>query len=73
MNEVRGRNRPCKPILPTYPNMIHTEKWDTKENNYTLSPEQLAEVFAKYGAPTAKLSSRRAPMSSQRPGKKVKK
>lgn len=57
MSEVRGRTRACKPIPPTYPNIV-TAPWDSKEHNYTLTPEQLQEVFAKYGAPTMKLKDR---------------
>lgn len=56
--EVRGRNRPCTPILPTYPNMV-TAPWEKHENSYKLTPEQLEEVIQKYGAPTMKLSERK--------------
>jgi hypothetical protein len=72
MREVRGRTRPCKPIPPTYPNIVSLEKWDTKYTEYVMTQEQLQEVIAKYGPPSAPLSSRKLVISAQRPGKKVK-
>lgn len=67
----RERRISPMPITPTHINYIDPP-WDKKENNYTLSAEQLAEVILKYGAPTAPLSSRRQPMSVQRPKPKKK-
>lgn len=57
------------PIVSSFaaPNM---EKTYVEPTSYIMTPEQLAEVIAKYGAPTMLLSSRRTPMQHQRPGKK---
>lgn len=71
--ELRGRNRPMKPIPPTYANTIETGKWDTKDVTYTLTPEQLQEVYNQYGAPIAPLGTRQRDMGKHRQsGKKAK-
>ncbi|OMF93728.1 hypothetical protein BK146_17900 [Paenibacillus sp. FSL R7-0333] len=45
------RHRSITPINPTYPNLVDTSRWDTRDTTYVLSEEQLAEVIAKYGPP----------------------
>lgn len=71
--ELRGRSRHTKPIPPTYANIKETGKWDTKDITYTLTPEQLQEVYNQYGPPIARLGTRQRDMGKHRQsGKKVK-
>lgn len=70
--ELRGRNRPYKPIPPTYANTVETGKWDTKDITYTLTPEQLQDVYKQYGSPLMPLGTKAKDMARHRKsGKKV--
>lgn len=45
------------PLTSSFP-QIADEPWNKNEHNYTLTPEQLQEVFAKFGEPKMKLKDR---------------